>query len=107
MKMMSPVGFIGIGIMGRGMLKNLLTKIDSNFVIWNRCFLCIHIEIACRNEQTQRTVFVRSSAVCEELYSQYPDKVKIAQSAAEVVQQCGVTYSMLSTMEASIDVVTL
>jgi len=36
MKMMSPIGFIGIGIMGRGMLKNLINKIDSKFVIWNR-----------------------------------------------------------------------
>jgi len=81
MKMMSPIGFIGIGIMGRGMLKNLIDKIDSKFVIWNR-----------------------SSAVCDELHSQYPDKITIAQSAAAVVQQCGVTYTMLSTMEASIDV---
>lgn len=49
--------------------------------------------------------FYRSSAVCDELHSQYPDKITIAQSAAAVVQQCGVTYTMLSTMEASIDVV--
>lgn len=47
----------------------------------------------------------RSSAVCDELHSQYPDKITIAQSAAAVVQQCGVTYTMLSTMEASVDVV--
>jgi 3-hydroxyisobutyrate dehydrogenase-like beta-hydroxyacid dehydrogenase len=33
---MAPIGFIGIGIMGKGMLKNLLTKVDSSFVIWNR-----------------------------------------------------------------------
>lgn len=33
---MSPIGFIGIGIMGKGMLKNLATKLDTTFVIWNR-----------------------------------------------------------------------
>jgi len=33
---MSPIGFIGIGIMGKGMLKNLATKLDATFVIWNR-----------------------------------------------------------------------
>ncbi len=33
---MSAIGFIGIGIMGKGMLKNLATKLDATFVIWNR-----------------------------------------------------------------------
>jgi 3-hydroxyisobutyrate dehydrogenase-like beta-hydroxyacid dehydrogenase len=33
---MVVIGFIGIGIMGKGMLKNLLTKVDATFVIWNR-----------------------------------------------------------------------
>lgn len=34
---MVVIGFVGIGIMGKGMLKNLLNKIDdATFVIWNR-----------------------------------------------------------------------
>lgn len=32
------VGFVGLGIMGKGMLKNLVQKLDPNtrFVVWNR-----------------------------------------------------------------------
>mgnify|MGYP005995556783 CR=1 FL=1 len=33
---MSAIGFVGIGIMGKGMLKNLITKLDANVIIWNR-----------------------------------------------------------------------
>ena len=38
MKMGKQVGFIGIGIMGKGMLKNLVTKMPSEmiFLVWNR-----------------------------------------------------------------------
>eukprot|EP00428_Durinskia_dybowskii_P074938 CAMPEP_0170403746 /NCGR_PEP_ID=MMETSP0117_2-20130122/26264_1 /TAXON_ID=400756 /ORGANISM="Durinskia baltica, Strain CSIRO CS-38" /LENGTH=294 /DNA_ID=CAMNT_0010660719 /DNA_START=57 /DNA_END=941 /DNA_ORIENTATION=+ len=75
---MSPIGFIGIGIMGKGMLKNLVAKVDSHYVIWNR-----------------------SRAVCEEMVVLFPSKVTIASTPAEVVRQCDVTYSMLSTLEAS------
>lgn len=37
-KMSGPVGFIGLGIMGKGMLKNLVTKLDPslNYIVWNR-----------------------------------------------------------------------
>jgi 3-hydroxyisobutyrate dehydrogenase-like beta-hydroxyacid dehydrogenase len=30
------IGFVGVGIMGKGMLKNLATKMPGNLVIWNR-----------------------------------------------------------------------
>jgi glutamyl-tRNA reductase len=30
------IGFVGIGIMGKGMVKNLATKVSSDLVIWNR-----------------------------------------------------------------------
>jgi hypothetical protein len=32
------IGFIGLGIMGKGMVKNLITKLDQNieYVVWNR-----------------------------------------------------------------------
>ena len=35
---MTKIGFIGLGIMGKGMLKNLITKLDAknSYVIWNR-----------------------------------------------------------------------
>lgn len=76
---MSPfIGFIGVGIMGEGMLTNLCNKIDSEFVIWNR-----------------------SVGVSERMKSMFPKKISVASSAAEVVKQCSVTYTMLSTLEAS------
>eukprot|EP00600_Ochromonadales_sp_CCMP1393_P005745 CAMPEP_0174953870 /NCGR_PEP_ID=MMETSP0004_2-20121128/103_1 /TAXON_ID=420556 /ORGANISM="Ochromonas sp., Strain CCMP1393" /LENGTH=297 /DNA_ID=CAMNT_0016201609 /DNA_START=27 /DNA_END=920 /DNA_ORIENTATION=+ len=76
--MTSPIGFVGIGIMGKGMLKNLATKLDASFVVWNR-----------------------SPEICEEMKTMFPSKISIATSAADVVKQCDVTYTMLSTMDAS------
>lgn len=78
--MSSKVGFVGLGIMGKGMIKNLVTKLPSvdTFVVWNR-----------------------SPEVCEEIKAQFPEKIEVAATAAEVVQTCPITYSMLSTIAAS------
>lgn len=78
------MGFIGLGIMGKGMVRNLLTKLDPSlsFVVWNR-----------------------SSEPSEELVNQFPGRVRIGASPADVVRQSAVTYSMLSTEEASVEVV--
>ena len=65
--------------MGKGMAANLLKKIDGcSLVVWNR-----------------------SPEACTELAAAFPGKVTVAESAAAVVQQCSLTFSMLSTMEAS------
>ena len=34
--MPSKIGFIGLGIMGKGMLLNLAAKMKADFVVWNR-----------------------------------------------------------------------
>lgn len=80
----STVGFIGLGIMGKGMIRNLLTKLDPSlsFVVWNR-----------------------SSEPSEELVNQFPGRVRVGASPADVVRQSAVTYSMLSTEDASVEVV--
>lgn len=80
----SPVGFIGLGIMGKGMVRNLISKLDPSlsFVVWNR-----------------------SADACQELITQFPDRVTSVATPAEVVRQCQTTFSMLSTIEASVDVV--
>lgn len=76
----SKVGFVGLGIMGKGMMNNLASKLSTveSFVVWNR-----------------------SPAACEELAAKFPGKIEIAKTPAEVVQSCPITYSMLSTIEAS------
>lgn len=81
--MLSSIGFVGIGIMGKGMIKNLVTKVlaapgSPPLVIWNR-----------------------SPEVCQEMMSLYPGKITVAPTAADVVRQCSMTYSMLSTPEAA------
>lgn len=78
--MASKVGFVGLGIMGKGMMNNLASKLSTVdcFVIWNR-----------------------SPDACEEIAAKFPGKIEIAKSPAEVVQSCPITYSMLSTIEAS------
>lgn len=76
---LGSIGFVGLGIMGKGMLNNLITNIDCNsFVIWNR-----------------------NSAVCNDFKTQFPDKISVAETAADVVRQCDVTYTMLSNLDAS------
>jgi 3-hydroxyisobutyrate dehydrogenase-like beta-hydroxyacid dehydrogenase len=75
---MPAIGFVGLGIMGRGMARNLLRKLDSPVVAWNR--------------------------TCDAtlaLAAEFPDKVRVARSSQEVVEACKVTYTMLSTPEAS------
>jgi 3-hydroxyisobutyrate dehydrogenase-like beta-hydroxyacid dehydrogenase len=34
--MATQIGFVGLGIMGVGMVKNLVTKLGVNLVVWNR-----------------------------------------------------------------------
>lgn len=81
MAKMSSIGFVGLGIMGKGMVKNLVTKIGTPMVVWNR-----------------------SPEVCAEIKEQYGDLITIASTAADVVKSCPVTYCMLSTEEASVAV---
>lgn len=81
---MSGVGFIGLGIMGEGMAARLLSEgvagtDDKPLVVWNR-----------------------SSEKCTALADKFPDKnVVIKTTAKDVVEASTVSYSMLSTPEAS------
>ena len=70
-------GFIGIGIMGEGMAGCLL-KAGKKLVVWNR-----------------------DASKAQKLATAYPGLVTVASSAGEVIDACAVTYSMLSTLEAS------
>eukprot|EP00179_Madagascaria_erythrocladioides_P010022 CAMPEP_0198325946 /NCGR_PEP_ID=MMETSP1450-20131203/13575_1 /TAXON_ID=753684 ORGANISM="Madagascaria erythrocladiodes, Strain CCMP3234" /NCGR_SAMPLE_ID=MMETSP1450 /ASSEMBLY_ACC=CAM_ASM_001115 /LENGTH=371 /DNA_ID=CAMNT_0044029877 /DNA_START=134 /DNA_END=1249 /DNA_ORIENTATION=- len=72
-----PVGFIGLGIMGGPMARNLLTKADRKLIVWNRD--------------------VSKSAA---LQKDFPDTVVVATSPKEVIETATLTYSMLSTPEA-------
>uniref|UniRef100_A0A6V1X3J8 6-phosphogluconate dehydrogenase NADP-binding domain-containing protein n=1 Tax=Heterosigma akashiwo TaxID=2829 RepID=A0A6V1X3J8_HETAK len=73
--MSGEIGFIGLGIMGLGMAKNLV-KAGRSLVVWNR-------DVS------------KSEAFVLEFGGQ------IAGSAKEVIERCEITYSMLSTLEAS------
>eukprot|EP00616_Rhizochromulina_sp_CCMP1243_P018101 CAMPEP_0118974312 /NCGR_PEP_ID=MMETSP1173-20130426/11181_1 /TAXON_ID=1034831 /ORGANISM="Rhizochromulina marina cf, Strain CCMP1243" /LENGTH=617 /DNA_ID=CAMNT_0006924029 /DNA_START=84 /DNA_END=1937 /DNA_ORIENTATION=+ len=70
-------GFIGLGIMGQGMVNNLL-KEGRAMVVWNR-----------------------SAGKCQELLEAYPALVTVASTPTEVVAKADITFSMLSTLEAS------
>jgi 3-hydroxyisobutyrate dehydrogenase-like beta-hydroxyacid dehydrogenase len=81
---MAPIGFVGLGIMGEGMAARLISEgvagsADTPLIVWNR-----------------------TGSKCSALKEKFPDKsIEIKQSAKEVVEACGITYSMLSTPEAS------
>lgn len=72
--MSSPIGFIGLGIMGQGMAGRLLSEnvagsADVPLIVWNR-----------------------TSSKCEELKERFPDKnIIVKDSAKEVVESCCVT----------------
>eukprot|EP00571_Detonula_confervacea_P007791 CAMPEP_0172327852 /NCGR_PEP_ID=MMETSP1058-20130122/60043_1 /TAXON_ID=83371 /ORGANISM="Detonula confervacea, Strain CCMP 353" /LENGTH=445 /DNA_ID=CAMNT_0013044937 /DNA_START=1661 /DNA_END=3000 /DNA_ORIENTATION=- len=81
---MAPIGFIGLGIMGEGMAGCLISAgvagtDDVPLVVWNR-----------------------TSSKCDDLKERYPDKnIEVKGSAEEVVERCGLIFSILSTPEAS------
>lgn len=84
LKMASSIGFIGLGIMGEGMAARLLSEgiagsEDKPLVVWNR-----------------------TPSKCEALKKKFPSQqIIIKETPKEVVESCGITYSMLSTPEAS------
>jgi glyoxylate/succinic semialdehyde reductase len=63
------------------MVKNLITKLNTNVVVWNR-----------------------GVPASEELSALFPGKVEIATTPADVVSKCKYTFCMLSTEEASVNV---
>mmetsp|Transcript_15001 Transcript_15001/g.50321 ORF Transcript_15001/g.50321 Transcript_15001/m.50321 type:complete len:293 (-) Transcript_15001:21-899(-) len=75
--MQTKVGFVGVGIMGNGMVRRLLLA-GREVVVWNR-----------------------DAAKAEAIVADFPDLASIAATPAAVVDACAVTYSMLSTLEAS------
>mmetsp|Transcript_42197 Transcript_42197/g.82801 ORF Transcript_42197/g.82801 Transcript_42197/m.82801 type:complete len:310 (+) Transcript_42197:85-1014(+) len=80
----SGIGFIGLGIMGRGMVSRLLTETSAGSP---------NVPLICWN---------RTASKCQDLIDAHSDKnIVIASSPAEVVSQCCVVYSILSTPEAS------
>jgi len=82
---MTTTGFIGLGIMGDGMVRRMITQVISpssspqKLVVWNR-----------------------SVAKSEALKAEFPDvDIEIAESAKACVAASGAVFSMLSTPEAS------
>jgi 3-hydroxyisobutyrate dehydrogenase-like beta-hydroxyacid dehydrogenase len=82
--MSASIGFVGLGIMGEGMVARLLSEgiagsAEKPLVIWNR-----------------------TGSKCAVFAEKFPDKtIEIKATAKEVVEACSVTYCMLSTPEAS------
>lgn len=67
------VGFIGLGLMGTGMVMNLI-KTGHQVTVWNR-----------------------TAEKCEEIVKAGADK---AETVADLVKQCDITFSMVSDSEA-------
>jgi 3-hydroxyisobutyrate dehydrogenase-like beta-hydroxyacid dehydrogenase len=82
--MSSSIGFVGLGIMGEGMAARLLSEgiagtEERPLVIWNR-----------------------TGAKCTALAERFPGKqVIVKETPKDVVEACGITYSMMSTPEVS------
>ncbi|GKY99264.1 hypothetical protein MPSEU_000881500 [Mayamaea pseudoterrestris] len=83
----SAIGFIGLGIMGQGMAARLLSEgvagsTEKPLVVWNR-----------------------TASKCSDLAKLFPDKTIIVKNTPkEVVQACGITYSILSTPQVAKEV---
>ncbi|KAA8491895.1 Glyoxylate/succinic semialdehyde reductase 1 [Porphyridium purpureum] len=75
--MAGQVGFIGIGIMGLPMAKNLVTKAGKKLVVWNR---------------SQERIALLQGELADEAA-----QVEAAESPEAVVKACDVTFVMLTT----------
>uniref|UniRef100_A0A7S1TEV1 6-phosphogluconate dehydrogenase NADP-binding domain-containing protein n=1 Tax=Compsopogon caeruleus TaxID=31354 RepID=A0A7S1TEV1_9RHOD len=82
--MMRRVGFIGLGIMGYPMARNLVNGSGRKLLVWNR-----------DTEKSKQLV----SELVDDGEEKDP-KVLVADSAKEVLESCDLTYAMLSTPEA-------
>lgn len=69
------VGFIGLGLMGDGMARRLLSH-NCPLTVWNR-----------------------SKSKCDDLKAEYGDLVVVANCPADVVKRSDITFLMLSTPE--------
>lgn len=88
MTLTTPVGFIGIGIMGDGMASRLLSE-----------------GVAGGSEETPLVIWNRTTQKCIALKDKFPQKhIIIKPNAKEVVEMCNITFSMLSTPEVSKEV---
>jgi len=75
--MADTVGFIGLGYMGEGMVRRLISTAGRNIVVWNRSA-------------------DKSAALLAEAGS---DRVTVAADPAAVIEACSLIYVMLSTPE--------
>jgi len=91
---MSAVGFIGLGIMGSGMARNLF-RAGHSLYVWNRT-------------RSAAEAFAKElvNEQCGESkgYSSGNAQVHVADSPRSVAGACNVIYSMLSTPEAALSV---
>lgn len=74
-----PIGFIGLGVMGLPMAQNLAEKYDRPLVVWNRT--------------VARAGLLKAN------------NLSVVSTPADVVKECSVTFSMLSTPAAVREVV--
>jgi 3-hydroxyisobutyrate dehydrogenase-like beta-hydroxyacid dehydrogenase len=82
--MSSAIGFIGLGIMGEGMAARLLS------------------EGVAGSDATPLVIWNRTAAKCTALAQRFPNRVvQVKATPREVVEACGISYSMLSTPEVS------
>ena len=93
-----PHGFIGVGIMGLGMAENLL--VSSRTVGGPPPPFGSPPSPAQKNGRPL-VVWNRTAAACDPLLAAYPALCTRVETAAEVVAACSITWSMLSTLEAS------
>mmetsp|Transcript_1607 Transcript_1607/g.2357 ORF Transcript_1607/g.2357 Transcript_1607/m.2357 type:complete len:371 (-) Transcript_1607:51-1163(-) len=84
-RMTAAIGFIGLGIMGEGMAARLITE-----------------NIAGQSEDTPLIIWNRTGSKCTAFQERFPDKhIIIKESAKDVIEASGTTFSILSTPEAS------
>jgi len=82
--MATRVGFIGLGHMGEGMARNLVLRGGRNLLVWNRTEKKSHEFANSVNAATKNK-----------------ESCLVAETPRNVVEECDLTFSMLSTSEVS------
>lgn len=106
------VGFLGLGIMGQAMARNLLKSGKfANVVVWNRTLSKVRVGgwvcVAAAQHQhpcSHRSMSHCPAPQCDQLVA---EGAIAAATPAEVVQQCDITFAMLADPEAALKVRTM
>jgi 3-hydroxyisobutyrate dehydrogenase-like beta-hydroxyacid dehydrogenase len=104
------VGFLGLGIMGTGMVRNLMKAGFASVTVWNRSIAKVGPDRLgrplCGGDDLPQLIssFTLPLTQCGELKS---EGALVGESPMSVMQSCDIVFAMLADIEAATTVIDL